>query len=215
MPKRTFFRLDEDKRERVIRSAIGEFRVNGFENAKVGAIAKNAGIANGSVYQYFEDKRELFMYCVNWTMENFVREMDRRVPLAGLDVFEYFQNGLPGRISFWKEEPDLALFARDLSTGGLDFPPGEANVLRGAQDAHIPKLVANGLKWGTLRGDIDGGTLVLYLTGVIREAENFLFKKAADAGFDASDDAMKAYAECLKPIIELVSHGIGGAEKSQ
>lgn len=39
MPKRTFIRLDEDKKERVMRAAIGEFQARGYEGAKIEDIA--------------------------------------------------------------------------------------------------------------------------------------------------------------------------------
>lgn len=60
MPKRTFIRLDEDKKERVMRAAIGEFQARGYEGAKIEDIAQNAGVAKGSIYQYFETKKIYF-----------------------------------------------------------------------------------------------------------------------------------------------------------
>lgn len=66
MPKKTFYRLDDHKKERVMRAAIGEFQACGFERAKIEVIAQNAGIAKGSIYQYFDDKKALFLYSVTW-----------------------------------------------------------------------------------------------------------------------------------------------------
>ena len=208
MPKRTFFRLDEDKRERVIRAAINEFRSNGYENSKVGVIATNASIANGSIYQYFEDKRELFLYCVNWTIENFIREQDRQMPLAGMDLFEYFQTGLPDRISYWRQEPELAMFAHELINGAISFPPGETNNVRGLYGAHIPKLIANGRKWGSLRGDIDEDILALLITGVVREVEELIYKKAVEANFTFTEEQSAENAEKLNTLAEILKNGI-------
>jgi AcrR family transcriptional regulator len=208
MPKRTFFRLDEDKRERVIRAAINEFRISGFENAKVGVIAKNASIANGSIYQYFDDKRELFLYCVNWTVENFIREIDRQMPLAGMDLFEYLLTGLPNRILYWKEEPELAMFAHDLSDGKIDFPPGEVNAVRESYGAHIPKLIANGQKWGMLRDDMDEELFAVIITGVVREAEELVYKKALSAGFAMNEAQIADAGRQLRHIIEILSNGL-------
>ena len=213
MPKRTFFRLDEDKRERVIRAAIEEFRKNGYENAKVGAIARNAGIANGSIYQYFDDKREFFLYCVNWTVENFIRELDRQMPLAGVDLYEYFQSGLPDRVAYWKQEPELAKFAHDLTNGEIDFPPGEANTVRELYGAHIPKLIANAQKWGSLLDDTDDGLLTLIITGVVREVEEFIYKKAAASSFDLTEEQVAENADQLRRIIEIINNGV--ARKQQ
>jgi len=208
MPKRTFFRLDEDKRERVIRSAIDEFRQNGFENAKVGAIAQAAGVANGSIYQYFDDKRELFMYCVNWTLENFVREIDRQLPLAGMDLFEYFQSRLLERITYWRNEPALAMFTHELMSGRIDFPHGEANTVRDVYGANIPKLIANGHKWGTLRDDADDGLLTLFFSGVVREAEDMIYAEAAPDGFVISGDKLNQYAGRMRMAADLLKNGL-------
>jgi len=209
MPKRTFFRLDEDKRERVIRAAINEFRTNGYENAKVGNIAQNAHIANGSIYQYFEDKRELFLYCVNWTIENFIRELDRQKPLAGMDLFEYLQAGLADRVEYWKQEPDLAIFAHDLTNGDIDFPYGEVNGVRDLYGAHIPRLIANGQKWGGLRDDAeDNAQLALIVTGVVREIEEHIFNKAAATGFVLTEAQKAENADQIGKIIALLKSGI-------
>jgi len=208
MPKRTFFRLDEDKRERVIRKAIDEFRANGFENAKIGTIAQNASIANGSIYQYFEDKKELFLYCVNWTVENFIREIERLTPIAGMDLFEYFQTSLTERVAFWKQEPALAMFAHDLLNGRLDFPPGEENTVRDLYGAHIPRLISNGHKWGTLRDDIDDGLLELFFRGVAREVEDRLFSEAVSSGFELTKEQTDRFDETIMRTITILKDGM-------
>lgn len=208
MPKRTFFRLDEDKRERVIRAAIDEFRKNGFENAKVGVIAQVANVANGSIYQYFDDKRELFLYCVNWTVENYIREIDRRIPLAAMDLFEYFQTGIMDRAGFARQEPELAMFAHDLTNGLIDFPPGEANPVRGLYGAHIPKLISNGHKWGALREDVGDEMLKTFFTGVAREAEEILYMSAASAGFALTDDQARDNKAFLDGMLDLLKNGL-------
>lgn len=208
MPKRTFFRLDEDKRERVIRSAINEFRKNGYENSKVGAVAKGAGIANGSIYQYFDDKLELFLYCVNWTVENFIRDQDRQMPLAGMDLFEYLQSGLPDRAAYWAQEPDLAIFAHDLLNGSVEFPPGERNAVKDTSGAHIPKLISNGQKWGSLRDDADESILALVVTGVVREAEEMVYRDAAASGFVLPEDRSADLRRRLNGLTELLKRGL-------
>ena len=64
MPKKTFFNLPEEKREKIIEMALEEFSKNTFTNASITKIAENAGIAKGSVYQYFSDKKDLYKYIV-------------------------------------------------------------------------------------------------------------------------------------------------------
>lgn len=69
MPKQTFFNLDSDKREAVIKAAVEEFANLPFEQASLTKIVEECGIAKGSMYQYFEDKRDLYLYVVDLAYE--------------------------------------------------------------------------------------------------------------------------------------------------
>jgi TetR/AcrR family fatty acid metabolism transcriptional regulator len=48
-----------DKREAILRAAIGVFARNGYFNSKVADIARAAGVADGTVYLYFKSKEEI------------------------------------------------------------------------------------------------------------------------------------------------------------
>lgn len=52
--------LKEDIKEKIISSAITEFKTKGYMNASMREIAKNAGVATGNIYRYFKNKEELF-----------------------------------------------------------------------------------------------------------------------------------------------------------
>ncbi|HEX8620276.1 MAG TPA: helix-turn-helix domain-containing protein, partial [Thermoanaerobaculia bacterium] len=44
------------KRERILRAAVDVFAEHGYFNAKVAQIAKAAGVADGTIYLYFDGK---------------------------------------------------------------------------------------------------------------------------------------------------------------
>src|SRR5713101_2224697 len=48
-----------DKRTAIIRAAISVFAHNGYFNSKVADIAREAGVADGTVYLYFKSKEEI------------------------------------------------------------------------------------------------------------------------------------------------------------
>lgn len=52
--------LKEEVKKRIIDSALQEFKEKGYINSSIRTIAKNAGIASGNIYRYFESKDELF-----------------------------------------------------------------------------------------------------------------------------------------------------------
>jgi TetR/AcrR family transcriptional regulator, fatty acid metabolism regulator protein len=49
------------KRDRILRGAVDVFARNGYFNAKVSEIAKAAGVADGTIYLYFDGKEDLLI----------------------------------------------------------------------------------------------------------------------------------------------------------
>lgn len=69
IPKATFFSLSGKKRQEIINVAVAEFASFPYEKASLSKIVQAAKIAKGSMYQYFENKRELYLYIVKIAYE--------------------------------------------------------------------------------------------------------------------------------------------------
>jgi AcrR family transcriptional regulator len=61
MPKVVDEQMREATRRRIIREAASEFARLGFDQANINVIAEQAGIGKGTIYLYFENKRDLFL----------------------------------------------------------------------------------------------------------------------------------------------------------
>lgn len=61
MPKVVDEQAREATRQRIIKEAAREFARLGFDQANINVIAELAGIGKGTIYLYFENKRELFL----------------------------------------------------------------------------------------------------------------------------------------------------------
>jgi len=61
MPKVVDEQMREATRRRIISEAASEFARLGFDQANINTIAEQAGIGKGTIYLYFENKRELFL----------------------------------------------------------------------------------------------------------------------------------------------------------
>ena len=62
MPTTTFYRLPEEKRERLIDACWGELTRVRFTDVSINRIITAAHIPRGSFYQYFNDKEDLIRY---------------------------------------------------------------------------------------------------------------------------------------------------------
>lgn len=101
MPKETFFNLPEEKRSLISKVAIEEFAEHSFDRASINRIVANSGIAKGSFYQYFEDKKDLFLYLVH---------------LAAEEKLSYFSPILRN-----PDEHDFFTLIREIYLSGMQF----------------------------------------------------------------------------------------------
>jgi AcrR family transcriptional regulator len=87
--KDTWWNLPEDKRRRITRAALAEFGTRGFSTGSLNVIAREAGIAKGSLFQYFDDKLDLFV-----TVCEAAAASTKAAALEGVDLEEapYFDS---------------------------------------------------------------------------------------------------------------------------
>lgn len=94
MPKQTFFNLEPERRAAIIAAAVREFAEHPFEQASLTKIVESCGIAKGSMYQYFEDKKDLYLYIVDLAYEQKRAYVSRAFGVQG-DIFaildEYYR----------------------------------------------------------------------------------------------------------------------------
>ena len=88
MPSETFFRLPEEKRERVIRSAWQEFTSVSYAQVSINRIVRQADIPRGSFYQYFADKDDLFRYLAGGIRDYAVEGYAEVLRGCGGDMFQ-------------------------------------------------------------------------------------------------------------------------------
>jgi AcrR family transcriptional regulator len=67
MPRVTWENLDERRRERVLHAAMAEFGRRGYSGGSLNVISREAGVAKGSLFQYFDDKFDFFAHVAEYT----------------------------------------------------------------------------------------------------------------------------------------------------
>ena len=88
MPSSTFFRLPQEKRERLLCAATEEFARTAFAEASINRIVQSASIPRGSFYQYFEGKEDLFFFLLESMKESYIHTLERALIEVNGDIFE-------------------------------------------------------------------------------------------------------------------------------
>mgnify|MGYP000914953748 CR=1 FL=1 len=64
-----FQSLKPEKQERILNAAIKEFAKKGYKNAVTDEIVKEANISKGALFHYFNNKRDLYLFLYDYSLE--------------------------------------------------------------------------------------------------------------------------------------------------
>jgi len=85
---KNFLNLNQDKQKKILEVCIHEFAERGYENASTNTIIKEAGISKGILFHYFQNKRSLFLYIVDYCFQEVLEEY-KKYPLTETgDIFK-------------------------------------------------------------------------------------------------------------------------------
>ncbi len=108
MPSQTFVNLEENKKSRVIASAIDEFATKPFEQVMISDIIKTAKIPRGSFYQYFTDKEDLYLYIIDLIREEKLKYISKTLTnIEGLPFLDLIRKLFEDGVGFAIENPKL------------------------------------------------------------------------------------------------------------
>jgi AcrR family transcriptional regulator len=211
MPKDTFYNLPTAKRERIIEAAIDEFATHSYHQARVTAIAEQAGIAMGSFYQYFEDKMDLYKHLMGILVEKKMSYLNQDI-VKNRDKYDFFQllrEVFLSGIRFAQENPRLLPIGVMLAN--------DKALCQGIYGEHqdtsadfIRQLLEYGKAQGALDPVIDLKLAATMLTGVVFSLTNIIME---DGRLDMTDmkviDQMLYFVEngLKKKTNDMVSDG--------
>lgn len=115
MPTETFENLPEERKNKFIDAAFEEFIQNDYEGASISRMVKKLGFGKGSVYRYFEDKRDLYFYLKELAEK---RKMEMVMPVMrdhSRDFFEMYKALYRVGLEFMRAEPRYSQFLYNLS----------------------------------------------------------------------------------------------------
>jgi AcrR family transcriptional regulator len=159
VPSRTWERLPPAKRAAVEAAAQAEFAERGFSGGSLNVIAREAGVAKGSLFQYFADKLDLYAYIAEQASARIRAEMERR--LAALDPDQRPLFAVLGNlIGQWVEYFDHHPVERALTAAvNLEGDAAARQTVRAVANAHylavLRPLLESALKRGDIRPDAD------------------------------------------------------------
>lgn len=100
-------KLDKERRDAIINSALAEFSTKGYEEASTIIIAKNSGISKGLMFHYVNSKKNLFLYLYDYTLKIILNDFFGSINLNEKDMLERCRQIAFVKIELLHKHPQL------------------------------------------------------------------------------------------------------------
>jgi AcrR family transcriptional regulator len=184
--------MEQSKKECILSAAVNAFARFGFKKASVEEIAREAGVAKGTIYLAAETKEDLFYQAVHrevraWNAET-AKTIDPRIPADQLLLY-----GMQAGLQYLDERP----LVRELLFGNyhLMLPrwAERLDALRELGRSNIQDILRLGVRQGLFRADLDLEEVAKILQDVA--ISTFMFH---DKGPDRKERVRRRIATCTQ-----------------
>ncbi len=188
----------EQRRAQILSVATEVFAEKGYHDARIDDIVVRAGIARGTFYLYFEDKRAIFEHIV----DSFLQRLDDAIRVIELDdpnarPGDQLRDDLLRVVALFAAEPQLAQILLSAAVGlDADFDR-KLLAFYDALAALLERALTEGEEAGLLRPG-NRRVRVFCVMGIIKELLYQLVLRKTEASPDELVDVM----------LDLVAHGL-------
>lgn len=206
MPKETFYRLKPAKKKALIDAFLEEFSQHLYEDASITSVVKKLGIAKGSVYQYFEDKLDLYLYlkreCEKVKME-YIMHVKRE---NYSDFWTYYRELYSEGIQFDLEHSLKSRFLYNISNNERSSGLGDLHKeWRNQALEMFSTMIQNEINCGHFRDDIPVSTMAYFLYSIssgIGEHMQSIYKITFDTNEKDNEPVFAHHSKLLLQLID-------------
>ncbi|TWT04434.1 TetR/AcrR family transcriptional regulator [Planococcus sp. CPCC 101016] len=198
-----FENLDLEKQQKILDSALMEFAENGYKQASTNRIVKQAGIGKGMLFYYFKNKKELYEYLVEYSLNFIINEYLSLVDIKEADFIKRLQGAAQIKMKAQLENEHVFNFMGTfMLTKDLDLPPhlqkryeqlqvqGYALLYEGIDKTLFRKDVDADKAFNLIRWGVDG-----YQQDLLQRLQG---KKMTELDFEPYWEEFYAYLDILK-----------------
>jgi TetR/AcrR family fatty acid metabolism transcriptional regulator len=192
-----------NKYHTILEAAVKVFARQGFFNSTVSKIAKEAGVADGTIYLYFKNKDDIlvqfFNYKTKQVFEKFREEVNRTD-----DAIGKLRNLIRLHLEEFQRNRDMAIVYQVETHQNSRLAEAQIKAMSKMYFDIISEIVEQGQAQGTIRKELYMGLVKRFIIGAVDEVINTWLH--SDGKYDLVSMA--------DPLAELFIKGIGSGNAS-
>jgi TetR/AcrR family fatty acid metabolism transcriptional regulator len=186
------------KYHQILEAAVKVFARQGFHQSTIAQIAKEAGVADGTIYLYFKNKDDIlvqfFSFRTKQVFESFREEVDRAQ--TSLDKL---RNLIRRHLDEFQRDRDGAIVYQVETHQNSRLAEAQIKEMSQLYRDLISGIIEQGQQEGTIRKDLYVGLVKRFVIGAVDEVINTWLHSDGDYDLVSMAD----------PLVELFIKGIG------
>jgi TetR/AcrR family transcriptional regulator len=206
----TFRGLPPDKQERVLDAALSEFADRGYQAASLNRLVAQAGIAKGSLYQYFPNKEGIFRHIFHYAL-GLVRRTLTTVKEETLEesFFTRLEQSLLAGVRFLREHPRVfSLYLKIQFDRNVPFREELLAAVRRHATEYFDSLVRRARLRGELRIGMSQDAALFLLDAVFDRFLQAVAVPSLDMSLGLYQAPEEAIRKRVRELMDLLKEGL-------
>ena len=201
-----FEKLPSEKKKKILDICIEEFGNNGYVSTSTNTIVKRADISKGTLFNYFGNKKNLFLYVLDYTTDYYVNYLIKRMKVNSSDFFQRIVDWAELKMTVSIEKPAIYNF---FLVAYLNIPEQLKSDIAVRYQKLYEKgmfLSLDGIDMSKFRDDIDKEKaielLLITFTGLTEKYSGEIIS-SEDKGYNSLNErfeVLKSYVSILKTV---------------
>ncbi|WP_243652998.1 TetR/AcrR family transcriptional regulator [Tumebacillus sp. BK434] len=146
---------NNEKYEAILNAAVKVIGQAGYHNAPISKIAREAGVADGTVYLYFKNKEDILISILRETIGTIVDRIHDELQLGDGDAAESLKGLITIYFGIFGVNPDLAMFTQvHLRQSNAEMRKQIGDIIRPYYQI-IDEVILKGIESGVFRESMD------------------------------------------------------------
>lgn len=187
-----------DKYHRILEAAVKVFAEKGFHQSTISQIAREAGVADGTIYLYFKNKDDIlvqfFQYKTKQVFSGFREEVKKADSAVGK-----LRNLVFRHLTEFQRDRNMAIVYQSFAHHKNDLVEGNIREMSKMYLEMVSEILELGQQEGSMRKDMYAGLVKRFILGAVESAIGNWLRSRKEYDLASMAD----------PLIDLFIRGIG------
>ena len=192
---------NNDKYNRILEAAVKVFAKHGFFQATISQIAKEAGVADGTIYLYFKNKEDIFhqffSYKTKEVFNGFREEVDN-----AKSADEKLKNLIKRQLNEFQRDRNMAIVYQAGTRHNYRLAEDKIKTMTKMYLDMVGEIIEQGQIEGKIRKDLYLSLVKRFIMGSVDEVINTWVLSGGKYDLESMAD----------PLVDLLLRGIGSSE---